>query len=127
MELNDDEKIRELFAGFEPETTSDAQFLDRLNRALDSVEMIRERTARQRRRNRRAVAIAALAGFASGVGVSALWSWLGPYLADLLGRLDVAELVATPVVVGVGWLLTGAIALTASLGAYDRATADRLH
>lgn len=62
----EDANIRESFAAFNPELTSDLAFMNRLKRNMEAVELVRQHAAAARRRNRRAVAIAAVAGLVMG-------------------------------------------------------------
>lgn len=121
----DDDKIRQLFADFNPHLTSDSAFIDRLNKAMDSVEMIRQRSAEQRRRNRRAVVIAAVAGFAAGAVTSAVMPFVDTFVAeifdwmpDILPIENTVDLSALKIA---GWLVTGVVAVLTALAAFDRA------
>ena len=66
MIMNDD-KLKDIFAGFNPEISDSADFMARLNRNLELAEIARQRIEVARRRNKRAVIIAAIAGFCGGV------------------------------------------------------------
>ncbi len=67
----ENDKLKELFAGFKPEISDSADFMARFNRNLQLAETARKKIEAERRRSRRAVVIAAMAGFAGGA-VSAL-------------------------------------------------------
>ncbi len=56
----EDDKLKSLFTNFEPELSSDFKFMNKLERNLNSVEIIKRHTAEVRSRNKKAVAIAAL-------------------------------------------------------------------
>lgn len=62
----EDANIRESFAAFNPKLTSDLAFMNRLKSNMEAVELVRQHAAAARRRNRRAVAIAAIAGLVMG-------------------------------------------------------------
>lgn len=62
----DDKKIKEKLSAYRPELTSDFQFMATLGRNLDAVEHVKNEMRTLRRRNRIAVAIAAVAGFVAG-------------------------------------------------------------
>lgn len=62
----EDDKLKFLFTNFEPELSSDFKFMNKLERNLNSVEIIKRHTAEVRSRNKKAVAIAAFAGFIVG-------------------------------------------------------------
>ena len=63
--MNDD-KLKKLFADYEPDIQSDAMFMARLERSLRAVEFIKERKTAAKRRNRVAMAVACAAGFLAG-------------------------------------------------------------
>lgn len=62
----EDDKIRDLFAGFQPVDTDNGQFMESLKRSIDAVEMVKAQHKSMRRHNRLGVAIAAVAGFITG-------------------------------------------------------------
>ncbi|MBD5209928.1 MAG: hypothetical protein HDS77_01460 [Bacteroidales bacterium] len=72
----EDEKIKSLFSNYDPELSSDASFMSKLERNLDTVEIIRKHTSEVRSRYRKALAFAAVAGFIVGY----LFSLTLPYL-----------------------------------------------
>lgn len=78
----DDDKLKSLFSNFEPELSSDFQFMNKLQRNLNSVEIIKQHTAEVRSRNKKAVAIAAFIGFIVGF----LFSLSLPYLGDAVSN-----------------------------------------
>lgn len=91
----EEDRLSELFSSFSPSLPSDRLFMDRLERNLESVEFIRLRTLRLRRRNRIAAIAAALAGFLCGT----LFSLCFPYLAAFVRSLgaisvEIAEFTA---------------------------------
>ena len=65
--IMEDDKLTELFADFKPEISDSADFMARFSRNLELAEIARKQIEASRRRSRRAVVIAALAGFAGGV------------------------------------------------------------
>lgn len=72
----EDKEIRDLFETFNPELEPDFSFMSRLEHAMDSVELIREKQAIRRRHQRLAMAIAAAVGVLSGILMSLLFPWL---------------------------------------------------
>ena len=63
--MNDD-KLKKLFADYEPEMENDAMFMARLERNLRAVEFIKEKNAVAKRNNRVAMAIACAVCFLAG-------------------------------------------------------------
>lgn len=61
-----DDKLKEIFSDFNPDLSSDSLFMSRLERSLNSVEIVKQHAAEMESRNRKAVAIAAIIGFISG-------------------------------------------------------------
>ncbi len=61
-----DNKLKELFAGYEPDIQSDAMFMARLERNLRAVEFIKKTLMTAKRHNRAAMTIACIIGFIAG-------------------------------------------------------------
>lgn len=80
----EDQKIRELFAGLRSEPAkSEVDFMARLQQQMDAVDAVKDYCRAEKRRNRRAVIIAALAGILTGVGLT-----LGrPYFSKIPGMI----------------------------------------
>lgn len=72
-----EDPLKNLFDGFDPELGDTARFMSRLEARLDSVEMIRSRSAESRRHYIMAAVIAAFAGFVSGVIIMLLLPHIG--------------------------------------------------
>lgn len=72
-----EDPLKNLFDGFNPELGDTARFMSRLEARLDSVEMIRSRSAESRRHYIMAAVIAAFAGFVSGVIIMLLLPHIG--------------------------------------------------
>lgn len=69
----EDDKIKELFSGFEPQLSSDSRFMRKLQQNMEAVELVKRRSESVRKRNRVAVVVAALSGFVAGVILSLLY------------------------------------------------------
>lgn len=78
----EDDKIKSLFSNFEPELSSDFQFMSKLQQNLNSVELIKRHTAEMRSVNKKAVAVAAIVGFIVGF----LFSLSYPFLTDTISN-----------------------------------------
>lgn len=63
----EDDGIKDLFGRFAPELSSDFRFMERLQRGMEAVELVKQRSAAARKRNRIAVMVSALSGFVTGV------------------------------------------------------------
>lgn len=77
----DDEKLKDIFSDFNPRLTSGPLFMARLQRSLDAVEIVKQRSELMRRQNKRAVGIAAACGFAAGMLAATLLPLLGAWLS----------------------------------------------
>lgn len=117
----EDVKLRNLFSSFEPELTSDIEFMEKIQRNLDTVELIRRQTVSERSKNKKAVMIAASVGFIVGV----LFSLLVPYLSHevtnwrltLPGESFLNMLVDNFTLIV--WLVIGATSVLTALNTYE--------
>lgn len=113
-----DDELKALFSNFNPHISSDKRFMTRLQRRLDTIDRLNHEMVTMRRRNRRAVVLAALAGFVAGV----LTCMLLPSLTSLITKPDLSYPVfslvssVSPVML---WLLPAGATLLASLGVYS--------
>ena len=91
----EDDKLKELFSDFKPELSSDFLFMSKLQRNMESVELIRQRSVAVRKRNKIAVAAAAISGFMIGVIMTLLLPIIAGGISDLklnFPYIDVAPL-----------------------------------
>ena len=79
----DDEKVKSLFAGFNPELSDSDAFMARVTRGLDAVEIVRERYAEVQRRQRRALVAATLIGVLVGIGMTMLYMLVADHIAAI--------------------------------------------
>ncbi len=88
--MEDDDKIRQLFADFQPprpEADDDA-FMLKLRLRMQAVEMVKEHSAELQRRNRRAVAVAAAVGCLMGCLLALLLPHLRGWLSAIAPETD---------------------------------------
>lgn len=117
----DDDKIKDLFANFNPELSSDSLFMNRLQRNMDRVELVHRHNAEQRSRNKKAVAIAAFIGFLIG----SLFTLTLPYLGDALASMHIerpdSQFISfmSQYYLTLGLLIVGATSVFAAVNAYD--------
>lgn len=117
----EDDKLKSLFSNFEPELTSDFQFMNKLQRNLNSVEMIKRHTAEVRSRSKKAIAIAAIVGFIVGF----LFSLSLPYLSDAVSNWQLtlpSESVMNTLAnnfTTIAWLVIGGTSVLAALNSYE--------
>ena len=117
----EDDKLKSLFSNFEPELSSDFLFMNKLQRNLNSVELIKQHTAEVRSRSRKAVAIAAIVGFIVGF----LFSLSLPYLTDAVSNCQltlpsesVMNVFANNFTI-IAWLVIGGTSVFAALNSYE--------
>lgn len=120
----EDDKLRSLFADFQPELSSDRQFMSCLERNMESVEIVKRRMAEMRARNRRAIAVAAVVGFVVGFVFSLALPYLSGLVADWQLTLPEESVmsVAADYFAVIAWGVTGATAVIAAINTYDMIT-----
>lgn len=117
----EDDKLKSLFSNFEPELSSDFLFMNKLQRNLNSVELIKQHTVEVRSRSRKAVAIAAIVGFIVGF----LFSLSLPYLSEAVSNWQltlpsesVVNVFANNFTI-IAWLVIGCTSVFAALNSYE--------
>lgn len=117
----EDDKLKSLFSNFEPELSSDFLFMNKLQRNLNSVELIKQHTVEVRSRSRKAVAIAAIVGFIVGF----LFSLSLPYLSEAVSNWQltlpsesVMNVFANNFTI-IAWLVIGCTSVFAALNSYE--------
>ena len=93
----EDNQIKELFAGFNPPlATSESEFMDRLERNMEAVRVVKEEISLAGKRSRRAAVFAAFAGFVVGVILTSLMLALSafsievPYIGEFLSGSSIS-------------------------------------
>lgn len=79
----EDAKLKELFGNFQPPLSSGDKFMERLRKNMEAVEYVKQYTTAMRRRNRVAIAVAALSGFAMGVILTLLYPLFAAWLSTV--------------------------------------------
>ena len=117
----EDDKLKSLFSNFEPELSSDFLFMNKLQRNLNSVELIKQHTVEVRSRSRKAVVIAAIVGFIVGF----LFSLSLPYLSEAVSNWQltlpsesVMNVFANNFTI-IAWLVIGGTSVFAALNSYE--------
>lgn len=117
----EDDKLKSLFSNFEPELSSDFLFMNKLQRNLNSVELIKQHTVEVRSRSRKAVAIAAIVGFIVGF----LFSLSLPYLSEAVSNWQltlpsesIMNVFANNFTI-IAWLVIGGTSVFAALNSYE--------
>ena len=80
----EDDKLKDLFAGFNPPMDDDRHFMSQIERSLQAVEMAKNQCAEIKRRNSKAVIVASFVGFVCGV----VFTLCYPYMLSVLQGLN---------------------------------------
>lgn len=83
----EDDKLKDLFAAFDPELSSDSVFMSQLRHNMQAVELVKQHNRESKRRNRYAVIIASAAGLIMGIMLTLCFPIVGRLLsanADIL-------------------------------------------
>lgn len=117
----EDDKLKSLFANFEPELSSDFRFMNKLQRNLNSVEMIKQHNAEVRARSKKAVAIAAVVGFIVGFMFSLSLPYLNYAVSNWQLTLPSESMLNTFAnnFTTIAWLVIGGTSVIAALNSYE--------
>ena len=114
----DEDKIKDLFQNFQPELSSDTLFLAGLKKHMEAVELVKRHAAAARRRNRLAVAVAALSGFVTGVIFTLLMQLLGDRAASIEFSLPSIPAFSFDRQI-IAWTIMAALSVTMAINAYE--------
>ena len=122
---NHDDKIRELFRDFNPQpASSSADFMQRLQKSMDAVEIVRHHSIAMHRRNRLAVAIAAFCGFAAGVIMTLLFPLIGNWVTTFNIAIPHMQIQSLTINYShIAWIAMAALSMIIALNAYEIALA----
>lgn len=114
--MNDDKDIKKLFDNFNPRLSADDDFMARLSRKLDEVEVVKQRNSAYSRFNRHAAVIATIAGFVSGVAASVVVPRLRVFFSVFFETGNIAD-ISLPQFFS--WLAVAGVAVVAALSTYE--------
>ncbi len=124
----EDDKLRNLFNDFQPELSSSSQFMTKLQKNMEMVEILKQHDIALKKRNKLAVVIAAVSGFVMGVILTLLFplitNWVSTFSVSL-PHLHISNLTIDYSFVG-GIVMAGVCIITA-LNAYEIALAKLAH
>lgn len=117
----EDKEIKAHLRNFEPELSSDIDFMARLRQSMDAVEAVRQQSALMRRRHKIAVAIAGASGFIMGVLITLLSPIIDKWLADAhlsipTGKLT-PDIYIEPAIIG--WGAAAAVCCIVVMNVYE--------
>lgn len=117
----EDKDIQQLFRNYQPELSSDQQFMSSLIASMEKVEFIKRQQETARRQNRIAVAVAAVTGFLSGVVFMLLMPYISAYLDLFAGQISAAlrfaDILSGPVP-ALSWIIAGMTTVFLSISSY---------
>lgn len=116
----EDDKLKSLFSNFEPEITPDQQFMNRLEKSLNSVEIIKQHSAEVQSKHKKAMIIAAFVGFIVGV----IFSLSLPYLSNSVTNWQLSlpqdsslNIIADNFAI-IAWIMIGGASVITAIKAY---------
>lgn len=115
----EEDKLNKLFKDFDPELSSDFNFMDRLKRNLESVEIVKSKNVEAQTIRRRALVIAALTGFVAGFLSCLFLPVLSGMVESLFSGGGWLQDVVAQNPVGVSLIIVTALTALMSLSAYD--------
>ena len=119
----EEDKIKDIFNGYDPDLSSSFAFMERLARNMDAIEFIHKENAAVLKRNRIAVATAAAAGFITGVVFTLIFPYINVLIQSMMAAV-MTEFLLPENFCGeyamiVSWLFIGGISVFVSLNTYN--------
>lgn len=116
----ENDKLKDLFQSYQPALSPDSLFLDKLKKNMEAIELIRQHTGIQRKRNRTALCVASLTGFAMGVILTLLF----PLIRDTVSsfNISISGYGIFDIHVNwqiIGWIVMAGVCALTSLNAYE--------
>ncbi len=118
----EDKEIKDLFADFQPGISSSFGFMTKLKRNMEAVEIVKRHNSALRKRNRIAVATAAVCGFFMGVCLTLLFPVIGGWISTFAAPLLQFGGFAVDFTI-VWWIVVAAVSVITSLNTYEIAMA----
>lgn len=112
----EDEKIKDIFKEFDPELSSSFQFITKLQKNMEAMEIVRQYNETQKRRNKWAVAIAGICGFAMGVIMTLLLPFITDWVASISFALSLPPTLNFTYIV---WLLIATVSVLTTVSVYE--------
>lgn len=124
----EEEKLKDIFKEFDPELSSSFQFMTKLQKNMEAVEIVRQHNAKLKRRNKLAVTIAGACGFAMGVILTLLFPLMGDLVSTFSISLPFLHVSSLTIDFSfVSWLSIAGGSVFTALSAYDLALAKLNH
>lgn len=116
----EDDKIKKLFDDFQPELSSSHVFMAKLQKGMEAVEIVKRHNLELKKRNRLAVAIAALSGLAIGLIVALILPLAGDWISTFdisIPRLRISSISIDYTFVS--WIVMAFVSVVTALNAYE--------
>ncbi|MCM1142590.1 MAG: hypothetical protein NC453_28805 [Muribaculum sp.] len=120
----EDDKIKDLFSNFQPELSSSFQFMTKLQKNMETVEILKQHNAALKKRNKLAVAIAAVSGFVMGVIMTLLFPLIGDWVSTF--NISIPRLQVSAITIDysfVAWIVMAGVCIITALNGYEIAMA----
>lgn len=115
----DDDKLTSLFATFNPRLSSDDKFMERLERNLQTVELVKLQTEKMQRKNRLALIVAAVAGFIAGIISTLCYPYLDAWINSMASSGITAARLLCAYDNALLWAMLSVITALLTYSAYD--------
>ena len=116
-----DDKLKELFKNFQPELSTDDDFVGRIERNINSVELIMQEAASMKRRSRRSFCVGAAVGFIAGLIMSQFVPFVCRAISEFRLSMPDSNIIGllSDFQSTLAWLLVGATSVILALNSYD--------
>lgn len=120
----EDDKIRNIFNDFQPELSSSFQFMSKLQKNMETVEILKQHNVALRKRNKLAVAIAAVSGFVMGIIMTLLFPLIGNWVSTISVSLPQLQISSLAIDFSfISWIVMAGVCIITALNAYETALA----
>lgn len=120
----EDDNIRNLFNDFQPELSSSFQFMSKLKKNMEILEILKHREIALKKRNKLAVVIAAVSGFVMGIILSLLLPLIGNWVATF--RVSLPHIQSSSLTIDyspLAWIVMAGVCIITALNTYEIALA----
>ena len=118
--IMEDDKLKEIFKEFNPELSSSFQFMTKLKKNMETVEIVKQYTEAQKKRNKIAVVLAGICGFVMGVFLTIIYPMITEWVASYRFTLPIWHTSTLTIDFSyIGWLLVAGISVFTSLSIYE--------
>jgi len=116
----EDDKLKVLFKSFDPELSSDINFMAHLQRSMETIECIRRQNATQRKRNKVAIIIAAASGFIMGIILTLLFPIISNWLTNINASLPTFKITSLNIDPSfIGWIIIAGACIILTINVYE--------